>query len=216
MAYKLRGEPRCAVTVIGDGGTSEGPFYEAMNLAGVRKLPIVFVTVNNKWAISVPLSIQTAAETLAQKAIAAGIPGIQVDGNDIVAVRKVMAESLERARNGEGPTLVEAVTYRLSDHTTADDASRYRDPAEVEEAWQFEPMIRIRKYLMDIGAWDQDKEEAMLAECAAKVDEAVKEYLGTPVQETGAMFDFMYDELPESMEEQKETAIAYKDTGGGH
>jgi pyruvate dehydrogenase E1 component alpha subunit len=216
MAFKMRGEARCAVSVIGDGGTSEGPFYEAMNLAGVRKLPIVFVTVNNKWAISVPLSIQTAVETLAQKAVAAGIPGIQVDGNDVVAVRKVMAESLERARNGEGPTLVEAVTYRLSDHTTADDASRYRDPAEVEEARQFEPLIRIRKYLMDIGAWDEDKEETMLKECAAEVDEQVEEYLGTPMQATETMFDFMYEELPQAMEEQKETAITYKDTGGGH
>jgi pyruvate dehydrogenase E1 component alpha subunit len=112
--------------VVGDGGTSEGHFYEAMNVAGVRKLPVVFVVVNNKWAISVPLSIQTATETLAQKAIAAGIPGIQVDGNDVVAVRQAMEEALDRAREGEGATLVEAVTYRLSDHTTADDASRYR------------------------------------------------------------------------------------------
>jgi pyruvate dehydrogenase E1 component alpha subunit len=216
LAFKMRGEPRCAVSVIGDGGTSEGPFYEALNVAGVRKLPVVFVTVNNKWAISVPLSMQTAVETLAQKAVAAGIPGVQVDGNDVVAVRKVMTEALDRARKGEGPTLVEAVTYRLSDHTTADDASRYRDPAEVEEARQFEPLIRIRKYLIESGAWDKDKEEALLRECAAEVDKAVEEYLATPVQATETMFDFMYEELPEAMQEQKETAITYKDTGGGH
>lgn len=214
LAFKMRGEARCAVTVIGDGGTSEGPFYEAMNLAGVRKLPVVFVTVNNKWAISVPIEIQTAVETLAQKAIAAGIPGIQVDGNDIIAMRKVMEECLERARNGDGPTLVEAVTYRLSDHTTADDASRYRDNAEVEAAWEFEPLIRIRKYLMDTGAWSQEKEDALLEECAAEVDAAVEEYLATPVQDTGTMFDFMYDELPQAMADQRETAIRYKDTGG--
>jgi len=216
LAFKLRGEARCAVSVIGDGGTSEGNFYEALNLASVRKLPAVFVVVNNKWAISVPLSIQTAAETLAQKAVAAGMPGVQVDGNDVIAVRDAMETALARARAGDGPTLVEAVTYRLSDHTTADDASRYRDPAEVEAARANEPLIRLRKYLVGIGAWDEEKEQALLAACAEKVEAAVKDYVETPVQETGAMFDYMYSELPESMEEQRETAIHYGATGGGH
>ena len=214
LAFKLRGEPRCAVSVVGDGGTSEGHFYEALNVAGVRRLPAVFVTVNNRWAISVPLEIQTATETLAQKAIAAGIPGIQVDGNDVVAVRHTMEEALERARTGGGPTLIEAVTYRLSDHTTADDASRYRDSAEVEEARKLEPLIRTRQYLMDIGVWDEEQEAALLDECAAKVEEAVQAYLGTAVQPVTSMFDHMYAKLPEVMEEQRDTALRYAGTGG--
>ncbi len=216
LAFKLRGEKRCAVTVVGDGGTSEGHFYEAMNVAGVRKLPVVFVVVNNKWAISVPLSIQTATETLAQKAIAAGIPGIQVDGNDIVAVRQAMEAALTRARDGDGPTLVEAVTYRLSDHTTADDASRYRKKEEVEQARLLEPLIRLRRYLTETGAWDEAREEELLADCQRQVDEAVEAYLNTPVQEAGAMFDFMFATLPEAMVEQRENALRYEPETGEH
>jgi len=216
LAYKLRGEKRCAVTVVGDGGTSEGHFYEAMNVAGVRKLPVVFVVVNNKWAISVPLSMQTATETLAQKSIAAGIPGVEVDGNDVIAVRQAMEESLARARAGEGATLIEAVTYRLSDHTTADDASRYRRSEEVEQARLLEPLIRLRRYLTDIGAWDEAKEEALLADCRRQVDEAVEIYLNTPVQPAGAMFDFMFKELPAALREQRDNALKYEPEGGGH
>jgi len=216
MAFKLRGEPRCAVTVIGDGGTSEGDFYEALNLAGVRKLPVVFVVVNNKWAISVPIEIQTASKTLAQKAVAAGFEGIQVDGNDIVAVRQTMEEALEKGRQGEGPTLVEAVTYRLSDHTTADDASRYRKKEEVEEHWKLEPLIRMRQYLMDSGLWTQAEEDDLKAECAASVEAAVKEYLDTAPQSVESMFDYLYAELPEVMEEQRETARKFAGSGGHH
>lgn len=216
-AFKYRNEPRCAVTAIGDGGTSEGAFYEAMNVAGVWKLPMVFVVVNNKWAISVPLEIQTATETIAQKAIAAGIPGVQVDGNDVIAVRDVMEKALERARNGEGPTLVETVTYRLSDHTTADDASRYRKDEEVEDAWKEEPLIRIRNYLMETGAWDDKKEQGLLEDCAKQVDAAVENYMQVGKQDVGAMFDYMFAELPLSLEEQKEIAIeAAKHSTGGH
>src|ERR1700692_4387171 len=126
MACKVRREPRCALAYIGDGGTSEGAFYEALNLAGARALPVVFMIVNNGWAISVPLAEQTATQTLAQKAVAAGIPGVQVDGNDVFAVREGVSEALDTARRGGGPCVIEALTYRLSDHTTADDASRYR------------------------------------------------------------------------------------------
>ncbi|MFU8896429.1 MAG: pyruvate dehydrogenase (acetyl-transferring) E1 component subunit alpha [Gammaproteobacteria bacterium] len=216
LAYKLRKEPRCAVSVIGDGGTSQGDFYEALNLAAVRDLPVVFVVVNNKWAISVPLSMQTASKTLAQKAIAAGMPGVQVDGNDVIAVRQTMEEALERARSGEGPTLVEAVTYRLSDHTTADDASRYREKDEVEDAWQLEPMIRIRRYLMESGAWSEADEEALKADCAQQVDAAVAAYLDTAPQPVESMFDSMYAELPEAMVEQRETARRFMNSGGNH
>ncbi len=214
MAFKLRGEPRCAVTSIGDGGTSEGAFYEALNVAGVAKLPMVGVVVNNKWAISVPLEIQTACQTLAQKAVAAGIPGIQVDGNDVVAVRHAMTTALDRARRGEGATLIEALTYRLSDHTTADDASRYRKQDEVDEAWKNEPLLRLRAYLTDIGAWDEQQENAWLEDCQAQVETAVQAYLDTPAPPAESMFDYMYAELPEAMQEQRETAIAYAGKGG--
>lgn len=213
MAFQLRGEPRCAVSINGDGGTSEGAFYEAMNAAGARKLPVVFMVVNNKWAISLPIEQQTASKTLAQKAVAVGIPGIQVDGNDIIAVRHWVERALARARNGEGPCLIEAVTYRLSDHTTADDASRYRDDDEVETAWKIEPLIRLRKYLTDLGVWDEEKEAALLAEAAEKVDDAVRIYLNTPKPAIESMFDYMYAKLPEFLEEQREHAMRYGDNG---
>src|ERR1700730_4231198 len=174
MAFKVRKEPRCALAYIGDGGTSEGAFYEALNLAGSRALPVVFVIVNNGWAISVPVSAQTAAKTLAQKAVAAGIPGVQVDGNDVFAVRGGVAEALGAARLGAGPSVIEAMTYRLSDHTTADDATRYRSGEEVKDAWALEPLIRLRKFLIDAGLWDAAKEYALLEECTQKVDAAVR------------------------------------------
>jgi 2-oxoisovalerate dehydrogenase E1 component alpha subunit len=216
MAFRLRKEPRCAVSTNGDGGTSEGAFYEAMNIAGARKLPIVFVVINNKWAISVPIELQTASKTLAQKAVAAGIPGIQVDGNDVIAVRHSVERALARGRKGEGATLIEAVTYRLSDHTTADDATRYRGKEEVEAARKLEPLIRLRKYLTGLGIWDEEKEKALLHDAAGKVDQAVQKYLNTPKAPVESMFDYMYETLPESLEEQREHAMRYGEGNGGH
>jgi pyruvate dehydrogenase E1 component alpha subunit len=212
MAFKIRGEPRCAVSFIGDGGTSQGAFYEAMNLAGARALPVVFVVVNNKWAISVPVEAQTATSTLAQKAIAAGIPGVQVDGNDIVAVRQIVGEALATARRGGGPSVVEAITYRLSDHTTSDDASRYRQEAEVKAAWRVEPLLRLRAYLTSAGAWDDAREEKLKAECTAQVDAAVEEYLRMPRPDTDSMFDYLFAHMPRSLEAQRELARRYSDT----
>jgi len=206
MAMKIRNEPRCAVAYVGDGGTSEGAFYEAINLAGTAALPAVFVIVNNRWAISVPIERQTAARTLAQKAIAAGIPGIQVDGNDFIAVRHVMDEALAKARAGGGPTLVEALTYRLSDHTTADDASRYRSADELNAAWQQEPLLRARTYLTRLGAWSDAQEEALKAECAREVEAAVDTYASAARPHTDAMFDNLFQNLPKSIREQRESA----------
>ena len=214
MAFKLRKEKRAAVSVIGDGGTSQGDFYESLNAAGAWQLPAVFVISNNKWAISVPLSAQTACETLAQKAIAAGIEGLQVDGNDIIAVRDAMEHALDKARYGKGATLVEALTYRISDHTTADDASRYRDKGEVEDARKKEPLLRIRRYLMEIGAWDQKKEDKLLAECAEQVDTEVKLYKDAGKPPLESMFDHMFANLPESLVAQREAALA-EDTHHG-
>jgi pyruvate dehydrogenase E1 component alpha subunit len=209
MAFKVRGEPRCALAYIGDGGTSEGAFYEALNLAGARALPVVFVIVNNGWAISVPVAAQTAATTLAQKAVAAGIPGIQVDGNDVFAVREVVSQALESARRGGGPCLIEALTYRLSDHTTADDASRYRSGQEVAAAWAVEPMIRIREYLVKAGAWDEARERTLLQDCARQVDAAVNEYLQTAAPSTDGMFDYLFAARPPHLDGQRAAARHY-------
>jgi pyruvate dehydrogenase E1 component alpha subunit len=216
MAFKVRKEPRCALAYIGDGGTSEGAFYEALNLAGSRTLPVVFVIVNNGWAISVPVAAQTAAQTLAQKAVAAGIPGVQVDGNDVFAVREAVGEALEAARRGAGPALIEALTYRLSDHTTADDASRYRTAEEVKDAWTVEPMIRLRKFLCDAGAWDTAREQALLEECASTVDAAVADYLAKARPATDAMFDHLFAALPARLHEQRLIARKYGAKHSGH
>jgi 2-oxoisovalerate dehydrogenase E1 component alpha subunit len=216
MAFKILKQPRCAVAYIGDGGTSEGAFYEALNLAGARALPVVFVIVNNGWAISVPVASQTAAQTLAQKAIAAGIPGVQVDGNDIFAVRQVVGEALDGARRGAGPCVIEALTYRLSDHTTADDASRYRGDEEVKAAWDLEPMIRIRQFMLERGIWDAAQEQALLQQCAEQVEAAVSAYFAQPKPSTDAMFEHLFAALPAHLHEQRATAHKYGAKSGGH
>lgn len=202
FALKHRHEKRVAVTSIGEGGTSKGDFYEAMNLAGVWHLPIVFVVNNNQWAISVPRTIQTGAKTVAQKAIAAGIPGIQVDGNDVIAVRMAVSEAIERAREGQGPTVIEAITYRLCDHTTADDASRYQPHEEVKAAWKKEPIARLAYYLEAEGLWSKEKESDMQKAISEEVDKAVNTYLNTPKDKPQAMFDHLYSELPEALLDQ--------------
>jgi 2-oxoisovalerate dehydrogenase E1 component alpha subunit len=208
LAFKLRGEHRVAVCLLGDGATSKGDFYEAINFAGVWRLPVLFVINNNQWAVSVPRSEQTAAETLAQKAVAAGIPGEQIDGNDVIAVRDATERALNRARAGEGATLIEAVTYRLGDHTTADDASRYRDDAEVSRHWAEEPVARLRQHLSAQGAWSPQDEEQLLAACAAEVEAAAEKYLAMPPEPPEAMFDHLYVALPSSLASQRSAAMA--------
>jgi pyruvate dehydrogenase E1 component alpha subunit len=206
-AMKLRRERRAAVCVLGDGATSKGDFYEAINAAGTWKLPVVFAVTNNQWAISVPRAKQSAAQTLAQKAIAAGIEGLQVDGNDVIAVGHAMGEALDRARSGGGPTLIEALTYRLSDHTTADDASRYRSPDEVAEAWKLDPIARLRAYLIAAGAWDKAQEDALLKECNQQVQAAAQAYLDTPPPTAEQMFDHLYATLPAALQKQRAAAL---------
>lgn len=206
FAFQYRKEARASVTVIGDGGTSQGDFYESLNAAGAWKLPAVFIVANNKWAISVPLEIQTACETLAQKGIAAGIHSEQVDGNDIVAMRDAMDRALARARDGKGPTLIEAMTYRLSDHTTADDARRYRSNDEVEEHKAKEPLIRARQYLIDKGWWSEKEEQAWLADCAKQIDEEIKLYKDAGKPPVTDMFDHMFAELTDNLREQRDFA----------
>ena len=178
LAYASRYQGEDAVTVcfIGDGGTSEGDFHEGLNFAAVWKAPVVYVVQNNQWAISIPRDAQTNSQTIAQKGIAYDMPVLQVDGNDPLAVTVAIREALDRARRGEGPSLIEAVTYRLMMHTTADDPKKYRGEEEEKCAWAKEPLLRTRKYLTDKGWWDDAREEALLAEVKGKVEDAVKEF----------------------------------------
>ncbi len=203
LAMKLRGEDRAAVVIGGDGATSKGDFYEAMNIAGVWRLPVVFVINNNQWAISVPRSAQTAATTLAQKSVAAGFPGEQVDGNDVIAVHAITANALERARRGEGPTLIEAVTYRLGDHTTADDARRYRADADVSPHWQEEPVARLRALLVATEVWGKEQELALLAACRDEVDKAAAAYLSAAPASATDMIDHLHAALPAALADQR-------------
>jgi len=203
LAFKLRGEACAAVCIFGDGATSRGDVYEAMNVAGVWTLPMLFIVNNNQWAISVPRSSQTAAETLAQKAVAAGFEGLQVDGNDVIAVRQATIEALDKARSGGGPTLIEAVTYRLGDHTTVDDASRYRDDEEVGQHWKQEPIARLRNHLAAAHDWGKTQEEALIAACAEEVEAAADSYLATDPELPEAMFDHLYEELPAEIARQR-------------
>ncbi|HUG72660.1 MAG TPA: pyruvate dehydrogenase (acetyl-transferring) E1 component subunit alpha [Steroidobacteraceae bacterium] len=209
MAFKMRRQPRCAVAYIGDGGTSQGAFHEAVNLAGAQQLPVVFVVVNNGWAISVPAAAQTAAQTFAQKGLGNGVPGVQVDGNDVIGVRQVMEDALARARCGDGPMVVEALTYRLSDHTTADDASRYRPAAELEAAWKLEPLLRTRAFIESQGWWDEAGETALRAGCATQIDDAVHGYQNRTPVGTDHMFEHLFAHPPAQLAEQRDTARRY-------
>lgn len=202
-AFSLRGEKRVAVTCCGDGGTSEGDFYEAINFAGAHQLPFVCVINNNQWAISVPRDKQTHTKTLAQKAIAGGFEGIQVDGNDVIAVKHVVEQALEKARQGGGPTLIEAITYRLCDHTTADDASRYVDKAELEKAKAAEPFKRLYLYLEKAGLWDEQKEKALQEACATEMIQAAQSCLEVLPPQPTDMLDYLYQTLPKAYEDQR-------------
>jgi pyruvate dehydrogenase E1 component alpha subunit len=208
-AFQIRSQPRVAVCAFGDGASSKGDFYEAINLAGVWKLPVVFVCADNQYAISVPRPRQSAAATLAQKAIAAGFEGLQVDGNDVIAVRHAAEQAIARAREGGGPTLIEALTYRLTDHTTADDAKRYRSEQEVSEHWPLEPLGRLRAWLVARGAWSKEDEEALILDCSKAVQAAVDEYLALPPPPPGAMFDHLYAALPTPLAPQRDEALRF-------
>ena len=207
LAFQLRAEPRVAVCVFGDGATSKGDVYEAMNVAGVWQLPVLFVVTNNQWAISTSRARQTAAQTLAQKAVAAGIHGEQVDGNDVLAVADVIGAALARARSGT-PSLVECLTYRLADHTTVDDASRYRQDSEVSAWWQNDPIARLRLYLIENAGWDKAREEALLEACTKQVEAAAETYLAAKPEAPEAIFDHLYAELPEPVAAQRAALLS--------
>ena len=209
-AMKYRGEKdSVVVTFLGDGGTSEGDFHEALNFAGVWQVPVVFIVQNNQWAISMPRAKQTHSKTIAQKAIAYDIPGIQVDGNDPLAMFVATREALERARKGEGPTLIEAVTYRLMMHTTADDPKKYRSDEEVEDWKKKDPLPRFRKYLEDKGIWDARKQKALDAEIKAEIDAAVKEFEAIKDLKPDACFDHVFGTKHDEIEEQRQEFLKY-------
>lgn len=202
MAAKYRGDRVAAVAYFGDGATSKGDFHEGLNFAGVFKLPVVFVCQNNQWAISVPRERQTAAKTLAQKAFAYGFDGIQVDGNDVFAVYKAAKEALDKAKRGDGPTLIECFTYRMSDHTTADDASRYRTKEEVE-AWKpKDPILRVRRYMEKKGLWTEAYQGEIEARSKALVDEAERKAESVDPPLPADMFTYTYENFTQRQQRQ--------------
>ena len=206
-AIKYRKEQRAVVTTCGDGATSKGDFYESINIAGAMGLPVVFVVNNNRWAISVPLAKQTAAQTIAQKAFAAGIDCIRVDGNDPISVFEVMNQALERARKEHRPMLVEALSYRLCDHTTADDASRYRDQQEFDDARKLEPLIRFKRLLQNDYQWSDSDDKALYDDADVQVKKAIKIYQSTSNQPLGEFFDYMFAEPTKELERQKKAFL---------
>ena len=202
-ALKIRHENRAVLAMCGDGATSEGDFYEALNVAGIWSLPVVFVICNNQWAISVPRSRQTAAITLAQKAIAAGFEGEQVDGNDVIAVQYRVSAALKKAREKNQPTLIEAICYRQHDHTTADDASRYEPAGIREREWKKEPVARLRQYLESIQAWTEQDEISLQEESLVTVQAEIAAYLAVQAAPLSDMVDYLYQRLPERLQAQR-------------
>jgi pyruvate dehydrogenase E1 component alpha subunit len=204
-AAQYRGDDVVVMAFCGDGATSEGDFHEALNFAGVWHVPVVFVVQNNQWAISVPLKKQTQSRTLAQKALAYGLPGLQVDGNDLLAVYVGCREAVERARAGLGPTLVECVTYRLGVHTTADDPTKYRSAEEVEAWERKDPLTRFSAYLQKKNLLEEGLEEAVDAEIAA----AVQRFEAAPPPDPLGMFEHVYAEAPPDLARQREQLAAW-------
>jgi pyruvate dehydrogenase E1 component alpha subunit len=203
-AAKIKGEKEITLTFFGDGATSQGDFHEAMNFAGVFKTPTVFFCQNNQFAISVPRSMQTASATIAQKAIAYGFDGVQVDGNDLFAVIVATREAVDKARAGQGPTLIEGVTFRFGPHTTADDPTKYRTEKDVEPWKPLDPMVRLRLYLKGKNLWSEEVEQRMTEEAQKEIDEAVKEAEAVPVPQPEDIFKYVYAEMTPPLKEQLE------------
>lgn len=205
LGMKKRGEKKVAITYTGDGGASQGDFYEGINFAGAFKAPAIFIVQNNRFAISTPVEKQSAAKTIAQKAVAAGIPGIQVDGMDPLAVYAAVREARERALNGEGPTLIETLTYRYGPHTMAgDDPTRYRT-SDLDNEWEKkDPLVRFRKFLEDKGIWNEDMENEVIEQAKEDIKEAIKKADDTPKQKVTDLMNIMYEEMSYNLKEQYE------------
>ncbi len=207
LALKNRGEKVAVVGFAGDGASSEGDFHEALNFAGVFQTPTVIFIQNNQWAISVPFKKQTAAASIAQRAHGYGLPGIQVDGNDVLAVYAASKEALERARSGGGPTLIEALTYRMENHTTADDAFKYRPKEELDYWTERDPISRMKAFLTSKRLWNDKKQNALDAEITAEVDAEVEKLEAMPAPDPGDVFDYMYRDIPWNLREQRDALI---------
>jgi pyruvate dehydrogenase E1 component alpha subunit len=201
-ASKLKGEKVVSLVYTGEGGTSRGDFHDGLNFAGLHQVPCVIVVENNQYAISVPRKNQTAAETFAQKAIAYGIKGIQVDGNDIFAVYKATKEAVDNARTGRGPTLIENVTYRRADHSTSDDAKKYRSDKEVHEWAKKDPISRLEKYMKENKLLDEKYRKEVIAKAKAKVEKEVEIYEKLPDPTPKDMFDNTYAEYTPQLQEE--------------
>ena len=201
-AMKLKKKKSAVMVDFGDGATSTGDFHEAMNFAGVYSLPVVFLCENNQYAISVPREKQTSSKTLAQKALGYGFDGIVVDGNDVFAVYKVAKEALDKARNGNGPTLIECFTYRIANHTTADDWTKYRSKEEVEKWKNKDPIDRLRKYMKEKGIWNESYEKSVEDKSQKLVEEAVKKFDAIEKPNIEDIFTFTYKEMTRQLHEQ--------------
>jgi pyruvate dehydrogenase E1 component alpha subunit/2-oxoisovalerate dehydrogenase E1 component alpha subunit len=215
MAYaaKLKQTGDIAVGYLGDGATSSPDFHAAMNFAGVWKAPVVFVCHNNGWAISVPVASQTAVHELVTKAAGYGVPGVRVDGNDVLAVYQAVKAAADRARRGEGPTFIECVTYRIGGHSSSDDPTRYRDEATVEAWRKKDPVLRFRRYLESKGLWDEAKETAAAQRWNDAIGKAITEAETMPAPAPESIFDGVYAELPWNLREQRDWLVA---EGGDH
>lgn len=207
-AAKIKKEKIASIVYFGDGATSEGDFHEGMNFAGVFKTPTVFICQNNQYAISLPRERQTASKTLAQKALAYGFEGIQVDGNDALAVYSATKAALEKARSGGGPTLIECFTYRMGAHTTSDDPTKYRQTAEVEEWKKKDPIKRFQIYLAKKGIWSQDYEDKLTKELTAEIEKAVEEAEAYKPR-VESIFKYVYAEMPPNLKEQMDELLSY-------
>jgi 2-oxoisovalerate dehydrogenase E1 component alpha subunit len=203
MAARIRKDDTVFMTYFGDGGTSSNDFHAGLNFAAVFKAPVVFVCENNHWAISVPVARQTTSESIAAKAQAYGMPGVRVDGNDVLAVYRVCQEAVERARKGGGPTLVETVTYRMASHSSSDDASRYRDAKEYEEWQRRDPIARFQRYLEKKGLWDQDFEQSTVEKARTAINAAIKRAEARPKPPPESLFDDVYMNPTPALEEQR-------------
>jgi pyruvate dehydrogenase E1 component alpha subunit len=204
---KLQKKDSVVMTYVGDGGSSEGDFHEALNLAGVQRAPVVFVLQNNQWAISTPRRVQSATPSFALRAAGYGFPGVEVDGNDVLAVYSVASEAVERARAGEGPTLIESITYRMSFHNTTDNPSLYEDPKERSEASLRDPIERVIKYLTRRGQWDDERDQETRANVWSEVDTALERATAFPTVTPSQLFDHIYSELPERLRRQREELL---------
>lgn len=213
MANNIKGETNVILTFVGDGGTSHGDFHEALNFGAVFKAPVIFMIQNNQYAISTKRSIQTMSENLAQKAIAYGMPGLLVDGNDVFAVYNATKAAAERARRGEGPTLIEAYTYRLAAHTTSDDPTKYREESEVEEWRLKDPILRLGLYLKEEDIIDENWEKDTLATLEQEVMATFEEIERDSTYEIEDIFKFHYEKMPAQLQEQLDEYKAYLQGG---